>query len=237
MKNKNLFNSYETAFICVLRLLDGYSGFAIFWLIINICMKNPSPLNIYRIGTIIFVFILIFFHFHNIYRSFRFSTLRYEIHMILTACFFVFILLFIMGYITGILSHIPRRCIIAWTVFWPGSIVIIRIMIRKLLRAFRIKGYNIKKAVIAGKSRAGMKLAKHIHNNPWSGTQVVGFFKDKDFIHNNDEPKKNEFSHGIPCLGDIEELKRYTENNKIDIIYVALNGNDEKTLHKLVKSS
>ena len=80
-----------------------------------------------------------------------------------------------------------------------------------------------------------MKLAEHIHNNPWSGTQVVGFFKDKD-INNDDEFDNHKFSNNIPCLGDIEALKRYTENNIIDIIYVALNGNDEKALHKLVKA-
>ena len=223
-----------------MRFLDAVLGFTLFRLLTHICMAEPDSLQVYRTGLIIIVFIFIFFHFHNIYRSFRFSTLRYEIRTLLAACCSLFIVLILMGYIVGMLSHLPPKCIISWMVLWPVSIVLMRIVIRKLLRSIRVKGYNLKKAVIAGKSRAGMELAEHIHNNPWSGTQVLGFFNGDNDKDNGDNDKDNGdndvFLQDIPCLGDMDALIRYTENNELDIIYVALNGNDEESMHKLLKT-
>ena len=232
-KNKRSLNINETVLVTIVRLLDGFFGLALFWLLMHTGMTEPDLLEIYKEGLIIFVFILVFFHFHNIYRSFRFASLRYEIHKIFAACFSLFIVLLLLGYIIGMLSHLPRMHTLLWMVLWPVSLVLMRIFLRKLLRSIRVKGYNLKKAVIVGQSRAGMNLAEHIHNNPWTGTQILGFFNDKGEENNGD----NDISiKGLPYLGDIDALIRYIENHEIDIIYVALNGNNEPSMLKLVKA-
>lgn len=232
-KNKTSLTINEAIIITIVRLLDGLSGFALFWLLMQIGMTGPDQMEINRTGLIIFVFILIFFHFHDIYRSFRFTTLRYEIRTIFSACFFLFIVLILVGYIIGTLAHLPRGCIISWMILWPLSLALMRIILRKLIRSVRIKGHNLKKVVIAGKSLAGMKLAEHIRSNPWSGTQILGFFNDKanGYIGDHDISM-----HGIPYLGDIDALIRYTQKHEIDIIYAALNGNDEPAMLKLVNA-
>lgn len=229
--DKNSLTINEPFIITILRVLDGFSGFFLFWLLMNFGMAEPNPLEIYRTGLIIFVFILIFFHFHNIYRSFRFSTLRYEIRTIFSACFFLFIVLILEGYIIGTLGHLPKKWILSWMVLWPLSLVMMRIALRKLLRSIRVKGYNLKKAVIAGQSMAGMKLAEHIQNNSWTGTQILGFYDD-----NGSNGDKDISMHKVPYLGNIGSLIKYTENHEIDIIYVAMNGNDEASMLKLVKA-
>ena len=232
-KNKRFLAINEMVLVTIVRLMDGFFGLALFGLLMRAGMIEPDLLEIYKEGLIIFVFILVFFHFHNIYRSFRFASLRYEIHKIFAACFSLFIVLLLLGYIIGMLSHLPRMHTLLWMVLWPVSLVLMRIFLRKLLRSIRVKGYNLKKAVIVGQSRAGMNLAEHIHNNPWTGTQILGFFNDKGEENNDD----NEISmQGIPHLGDMDVLIRYIENHEIDIIYVALNGNNEPSMLKLVKA-
>jgi len=130
-------------------------------------------------------------------------------------------------------NHLPRMQTLSWMILWPVAMVLMRIVLRKLIRSIRAKGYNLKKAVIAGQSMAGMKLAEHIHNNPWTGTRILGFFNDKG----NENKSDTDISmQRLPYLGDIDALIRYTETHKIDIIYAALNGNNEPSMLKLVKA-
>ncbi len=219
--------------MAVLRMLDAFSGLVIFRFLATFCVHTDSLLQVEETATIVCVCIFIFFHFNNVYRSFRFSSFRYEIHMICLACFSLFIVLIIIGYITRLFFFLPRACVIYWMVLWPIFIFMVRIAMRGLLRSIRRKGYNLKKAVIAGKSKAGITLAKHIYGNSWTGTDVVGFFNDD--ATSDDSDINDHFSH-IPCLGNLGALIQYIETHDVDILYIALNGNDEDTIRKLVQA-
>lgn len=233
MNSNNPFFSRETLWLTGIRFLDAFLAMSIFSGLVFARMEDPEILQVWKTGAIIFVFTLIFFHLHKIYRSFRFSSLRYEIHEVFAACFSLFVVLFITGYTVGILNHLPRGIILSWMIIWPLSLALMRILIRKLVRSFRIKGLNEKKAVIAGRSRSGMNLARHIQDNPWTGTRVLGFFHDEEDLKDIDG---NGFSDHFPYLGNIDALIRSAEQGDIDIIYLALNTHDEQATRKLIKA-
>ncbi len=196
-------------------------------------MEEPETFQVWKTGAIIFAFTLIFFHLHKIYRSFRFSSLRYEIHEIFAACFSLFVVLFITGYIAGILPHLPRGIIFSWMIAWPLSLALVRVLIRKLVRSFRIKGLNEKRAVIAGRNRSGMNLARQIQDNPWTGTRVLGFFHDEEDLRNFSDDGSSGF---LPYLGNIDALIQSALKGDIDIIYLALDTQDELATRKLIKA-
>jgi putative colanic acid biosynthesis UDP-glucose lipid carrier transferase len=118
-------------------------------------------------------------------------------------------------------------------VAWPLSLALVRILVRKLVRAFRIRGLNEKKAVIAGRSRAGMNFARHIQDNPWTGTRVLGFFYD---LKGLEDVKTNGPSRPFPYLGNIDALIQWARQGDIDIIYLAIDTHDEKATRKLIKA-
>jgi len=225
----------ETILIAALRILDVFSGFVIFHLLVTQSAEADMRLQMEKTAMIICVCIFIFFHFHNVYRSFRFSSFRCEIHMICMACFSLFIVLITVEYIAGPFSFLPRTCIVYWMILWPVFIFMVRIAMRKMLRGIRKKGYNLKKAVIAGKSKAGITLAKHIYENAWTGTEVVGFFND-DAVSDSKDCEINEYFSHLPCLGNLAALIEYIETHDVDILYIAMNGNGEDTIRKLVQA-
>jgi len=224
---KSFLNSNEPLLIAIVRFLDAFLGFFLFTVIMAAAHNRIPYLT--KAGLIIFVLILIFFHFNNIYRSFRFSTLQYEIYSILFASVSLYALLFIMAYIIGITDILPRKPIIIWMVAWPLSLALIRIGIRKIVRRFREKGYNIKKAVIAGKNKAGINLASHIRNNPWTGTSVVGFFTDEESAADSN------LEAAVPVLGKQSDLAGYVKKHHIDILYITVNGDSDTPIRTLMR--
>ena len=214
------------------RVLDASSGMVLFLWLVPPDRGQAALFD--KMGMIIFGFILLFFHFQGIYRSFRFSTLRYEIRTIFSACFFVLTVLFLMVYVLGLFEILPRGRLVIWGGSWPLFIALTRLALRTFLRFIRVRGLNLKQAVIVGQSRAGMELAQHIKTNAWSGTRVLGFFSE-----GNGDSIECATCHdidGVPCLGHINELAHFVQNHDVDMIYVALNGNNEATTLRMVKT-
>ncbi|MFO7886473.1 MAG: undecaprenyl-phosphate glucose phosphotransferase, partial [Desulfobacteraceae bacterium] len=192
-------------------------------------IAGGDALETQRMGGVVFGIILLIFHFQGIYRSFRFATLRYEIRKIFSAYLFLFFFLIIMTYMLDAFERPPQKGLLMWMVCWPLLLAVMRIVYRKTLRAIRKKGVNQKTAVIAGESMAGIKLARHIQENAWSGTQLLGFFSDRGECGSNRSIK------GMHCLGSLDDIDAYTSDRRVDIIYIALSDNDESAMLRLMK--
>jgi len=225
--------NFEMFLITALRILDAVSGLVILRLIASSCVDADEMFQMEGMGSIICVCIFIFFHFHNVYSSYRFSSFRYELQMIFLAFLSLFLVLITIGYIVGPLSFLHRRCLIYWMILWPLFILMVRVVMRKFLRTIRQKGYNFKKAIIAGKGKAGIKFAKHLYDNSWTGVEVVGFFNDDAGV--DDFGIHDYFPH-TSCLGNLGELRHCIEAHHVDILYIAMNGNDEDIIRDLVQA-
>jgi len=226
--NQAIFSGGEPFFLFIARVLDAGIGYILFIFAMDIAGGNA--LEVRKMGGMVFGIILLIFHFQGIYRSFRFTTLRYEIRKIFSACLFLFFFLIIMVYMLDGFKSLPQKGLLMWMVCWPLLLAVMRIVYRKTLRAIRKMGFNQKTAVIAGESMAGIKLARHIQRNAWSGTQILGFFSDRGECGSERSIK------GIPCLGSLDDIEAYASDRRVDIIYIALSDNDESAMLRLMNS-
>jgi putative colanic acid biosynthesis UDP-glucose lipid carrier transferase len=225
--NQAVFSGSEPFFLFIARVLDAGTGYILF--LFAIYIAGGDALDAQKMGGLVFGIILLIFHFQGIYRSFRFATLRYEIRKIFSACLFLFFSLIIMAYMLDEFERLPQKGLLMWMVGWPLLLAVMRIVYRKTLRAIRKRGFNQKTAVIAGESMAGIKLARHIQENAWSGTQLLGFFSDRGECGSNRSIKE------MHCLGTLDDIDAYTSDRRVDIIYIALSDNDESAMLRLMK--
>ena len=101
-----------------------------------------------------------------------------------------------------------------------------RIFIRKILRALRKKGYNIKYVLLVGYSRAAEVYIDRIMENPQWGYYVRGILDDHI-------PRGTQY-RGIKVIGSIENLAYILPENKLDEIAVTLSLKDYDRLEELV---
>ena len=203
--NNEKLRPYEPLLMTFLRGWDAILGVA-FLLALSSFFHKFIP-YVREVSFIIFFLTMICFHSIGLYHSWRFSSFRYEISKIFFACFVLYSILILLGYIFKVSSLFPRYIVISWMLIWPLCMAAGRIGIRTILRYFRKKGHNLRRAVIAGGGNIGEQLAHVINDNPWSGTQLIGFFDDE----------AKEQVAGYPILGDLKALPEYAKKQKIDI--------------------
>ncbi len=101
-----------------------------------------------------------------------------------------------------------------------------RLVLRKILRTIRKKGYNLKHVLVVGYSRAAEAYIDRLQWNPQWGYSVVGILDNhlaKDYLYK-----------GIKTLGRIEDLQMILQKNNPDEIAVALSLKDYEHLEEIV---
>jgi len=214
---------YEPMLMTLFRLLDAYLGAVLFFWINSYFDLYPPHAK--EAGLIIFILSISVFHQMGIYRSWRFSSIRSEIHNIFSGCFILYAILFLIGYFLEILGEFGRVGVITWTLLWPVLLSAERVFIRLFLRHFRRKGHNLKRAVIAGVGEMETHLVRLISNNPWAGTEIKGVFDDRALMEVS----------GFPYLGSLKSLPDYVKKEKIDIVYIALPLKAEEKIQSILK--
>jgi len=124
------------------------------------------------------------------------------------------------------MTHFSRGVIF---IFFGLNIVlcsISRIILRKILRFFRAKGYNLKHIMLVGYSRAAEAYIARITDNPQWGYAVAGVLDD-------DVPVGTSY-HGVKVIGRIDELQDYLDKNSYDEITVTLPLDNYDRLEELV---
>lgn len=221
--NGSIISSNEPVLIFFLRLIDAFAG-SLFFIGLIIFFKIDAA-HYTETALLIFIVSLFVFHFIGIYRSFRFSSMRQEIYSVVHAFFLLYTVLFFTGYILGILKEFSGNIIGIWIIAWPAFMILTRVLMRIMLRKLRRKGFNLRHAVIAGSGKVGLMLAHHIKANPWSGTDLAGFFDDN----------QTEKIDGFPVIGRLSDLPSYVRKHRIDIVYIALSMKAEPEIRFLLK--
>ena len=103
---------------------------------------------------------------------------------------------------------------------------IARIILRKMLRTMRSKGYNLKHILLVGYSRAAEEYVDRILDNPQWGYVVCGFL-------DNHIPAGTLYK-GVKVLGSIGNLPIILPENKLDEIAITLSLKDYDDLEGIV---
>lgn len=101
-----------------------------------------------------------------------------------------------------------------------------RLVLRKTLRSFRAKGYNLKHVLLVGYSRAAEEYVDRILGNAEWGYVVCGILDD--FV------PAGTFYRGVKVLGRIDNLHELLPQNELDEIAIALSLKNYDRLEEIV---
>lgn len=87
---------------------------------------------------------------------------------------------------------------------------------------------KLKRFLIVGAGNAGESLLRELHRMPVEQYDVIGFIDD-------DPAKRGVSIHGIPVLGNVDELPKICKENNIDEIAIAMPSATAKQLRRVVQ--
>lgn len=103
---------------------------------------------------------------------------------------------------------------------------LMRKIVRKALRFFRGKGYNIKHILLVGYSRAAESYIRRVNSNPDWGYIICGILDDSVPI--------GATYKGVKVVGNIENLNAILQENKLDEIGITLALSNYDRLEEIV---
>lgn len=118
------------------------------------------------------------------------------------------------GYVSGYLRYFSESLLLAWAALTPAALVGAHLLARLAVPKVISLGAQ-RMAVVAGVNEIGLKLAQQFQENPYLGTQVLGFFDDRS-------PKRLPSGEEATPLGRLSELAEFVKRHQVDAIYLAL---------------
>lgn len=160
----------------------------------------------------------------GIYRSWRTSRLRVELRMLLTGSVLVYLSLMTVGYFFKESATYSRVIIGSWVIAWPLSMLLLRMVVRKLLRYYRRQGHNSRTAIVVGAGDLGQSVCRYVLRNKWMGIQIRGYFDDK---------KEGVISERS-VMGKVSDVLAYVRKYNVDYVYITLPMRAEQKIKDLV---
>ncbi|MFO7890464.1 MAG: nucleoside-diphosphate sugar epimerase/dehydratase [bacterium] len=114
--------------------------------------------------------------------------------------------------------YVPRSIFVIYWIFSIQFLAFIRIIFRVLIITKRIHKhdtYEIKKVLIVGAGEAGELLIRSILSNKYGNYQIVGLIDD-------DPDKYKRRIHGVPVLGNRDQIVSTARKHNIDEIMLAI---------------
>ena len=167
---------------------------------------------------VIYIFIVIFAHIffyyrYGFYKSHRSNRFLNEFKQISKACLFAFLLSQAAAFVLFI-GEIAYEFAIFFSFANYAALIAYKYSVRRTLKFFRSKGYNIKYLIIVGKNRCTENFIKKIEEKSEFGYKITGIFGDKSF-------------ENIPFLGEIDDLDGYMADTLIDEVIITVEDKPE----------
>ena len=192
----------------------------------------------------------------NLYRPMRGRRKIHEIWLLIRANAFACLILIALTYLFREKSIEFSRLV--FLIFWGMSTVmtvLARSMVRKILRAMRRRGYNLRYALIVGSGSLAEKVARRMVAHPELGVELIGALS-RDFIDVTepspllvpdgrlDRPSNyRNFGKGnamqgqnLRIVGTYDDLPRFLASGNIDQIIVAMPLSDHDVMEQVVNS-
>lgn len=94
---------------------------------------------------------------------------------------------------------------------------------RKLIKAYRSKGYNYRRIIVIGGGAVGVRLMNELESDLGYGYRLMGFFDDN---------RKNRSVKGYK--GGLNEIEPFLKDNVIDEMYCAIPDNNSVSVKRLI---
>jgi putative colanic acid biosynthesis UDP-glucose lipid carrier transferase len=124
-------------------------------------------------------------------------------------------LLLFFGYASRYIHQFDRQALVTWLWLAPVAQLATHVGFRLAAPVLRRLQKGQKRSVIAGINEQGIALALHIRESPYTSSQLIGFFDDRDASRVSRPPD-------IDFLGTLTEMPTYVKTNNIQLIYLSL---------------
>lgn len=151
----------------------------------------------------------------GLYKPRRTSRITKELFLVLKASCFSLFSLAIVLFLMKMWGNYYPKFMFKFSLVSVPSLLIFRILIRRILHTLRRKGYNVRRILVVGTGKMAKEFANKLYQHQEFGYELVGFLLD--------EPTEKQISEkGIQVLGTYKEIKRIIQETDVDKIVIAL---------------
>ena len=166
------------------------------------------------------------YYFCNVYGPRRTGKRRREIGAIIQANTIGIAIYIVVLYLFVQEIHYSRTMMAMFYVINISITTFSRIILRKVLRSIRKRGYNLKHVLVVGYSRAAESYVDRLQWNPQWGYSVAGILDDSVPV--------GTLYKGVKVLGETSALTSMLQENQLDEIAIALSLKDYDKLEQIV---
>jgi len=176
------------------------------------------PFGLYLwIGAIVTLVSLLVLRTFRIYRSARTARLSQEVYAIIQGTLTVTAVAALASFFSR--GELSRSVLLIFAGLSSGALAGSRLVVRRLLRALRARGYNLRRVLIAGTGENALHLIEKIAEHPDYGFDVVGVIASA-----RDAAPVDVL--GVPVIGAVADLPGLMESNGVDLLYLAFDRSE-----------
>ncbi|MDF3002384.1 MAG: undecaprenyl-phosphate glucose phosphotransferase [Bacillota bacterium] len=183
----------------------------------------------FKISILAIPIYLLIYNYFQLYESYRTKRLILEISRIIKSNILGIILIVVLSFLFKEVN-VSRLVILIFGVINTLLLVLSRVLIRKILRAMRAKGYNIKRMLIIGYNDLAIQFVKKITSNKNLGYEVIGFLSDKTV-----EERASVKLPATGFLGPFRDLEKVMGEKSVDEAVVALEYDQYSLLPDIIE--
>jgi len=187
------------------------------------------------ISNIIFLYWFVLFLYSGLYRSWHASSRLDEFIQIAKSVFWGVLILFLITFDLqqDITNPLPPSRILNITYFFilSGFVGFGRFVLHTFQRKLLELGVGLRRAIIVGWGIAAFDLFKKLSHYPALGYCVVGF------VSPHSKRGKTTDYEGIPLLGKLTNIQSIIQNDKIEEVLIALEGDHRDNIYDVISAT
>ncbi len=169
---------------------------------------------------------MIIFTVMRVYQSSRILRRTHEVYLILKAHMASLLVFIALTYLFSEYKY-SRGVVLYFGTIGAISLILLRIVLRNTLRAFRKRGFNLRYLLILGEGTAVKTLIEQMNQFPELGLRIIGIMTHPESSLQSIQNK--------PVLGSFDQLKKILQQYKPDQVLVSLPNHQHTELDSILK--
>ncbi len=165
----------------------------------------------------------------EIYSITAFRSHIHQLTRLAVAWTLVFLVAFAISFFGKFDSMFSRVWVASWYTIGLGCLLIGRLALTAMVRRWARDGRLVRRVVIVGGGREGESLIRALQSESDSDVRICGVFDDRG------GERSPAVVAGVPKLGTVEDLVRFTRLTRVDLVLVSLPLTAEERVLEMVR--
>lgn len=222
-----------------------------------------TPPDQYRIlYAVVAVCMVATYQWTGVYHGLRQTSLWLEARGLLKGWLTLLFLLFGLAFVTKTNTWYSREVMFWFTLFGYLTQIAFHAGLRWALSATRLRGYNVRRALLVGSGPTAEQFARRVRRNPWLGIELAGFVGEAPSAGNAEAslagssvgrsavaggmaaaeavaapaPSEETALGGLPRLGGLADLEAVVARHRVRLVYITLPLGETHRIEDLVRT-